>query len=166
MKKRNKEKNIIRFVFDEMAEQEADSFLSDLCAEDELWDSYEEIDGTVELVKEAEVHPSQASLDNIMAFVAESNPQRVEAEDDTATFLGIKLHKVLTVAMVIFVMVGIGSSVYKIRRSQSLSPDHNNVVQTFPTNDLNSLDWEGSEIDQNLKDIRKRIENLMGEEQL
>ncbi|MEO0898314.1 MAG: hypothetical protein AAFY71_18015 [Bacteroidota bacterium] len=165
MKKRNKEKDIIRFVFDEMKQTEADSFLTDLCSDDELWDTYEEVDETVAQLKEAEVLPSQESLDNIMAFVESSKDDVQEkAQEDNSTFLGVKLHKLLTVAMAIFLMVGVTSSVYKIRRSQNISPDHNNVAQTFQDEDL-MLDWEGSQIDQSLEEIRSRIEILMSEDQ-
>jgi len=146
----DKEKNILRFVFEEMKDEEASSFLSELCSDDELWDSYEEVDSHVEALQGCEVEPSQESLDNVMAYVRSSKkPSNIWDK--------INLHAVLATAMLIFVLAGVAGSVYKVRRSQGLSPDRHNVSQKLDP----KLEWEPRHIDKNLEDIRSDIHDLI-----
>ena len=168
MEKPNKEKNILRFVFDEMDEKEASSFLSELCTDDELWDTYEEVDGTVEALKDAELAPAQSSIDAIMEVAKETNPLQEENKGWLNKQLSkLNLHTVLASAMLVFVLAGVAGSVYKIRRSNNISPDTNNVSQKLPdTPKLPStqdpkLEWEPIKIDQGLDDVRLGIENLI-----
>lgn len=169
MRKPNKEKRILRFVFDEMEETEASDFLSELCSNDELWDTYEEWEGAIDEIKDAEAGPSQKSVDNIMSFVTESNPKNQRNGLGGLIdrfFTGMNLHATLAAAMLVFVLVGIAGSIYKIKRSQNLSPDVKNVShQVMPAQDP-SLQWEPTHIDQGLEDVRIGIENLMKKDKL
>ncbi|MCI4668716.1 MAG: hypothetical protein MRZ79_11320 [Bacteroidia bacterium] len=174
MRKPNKEKNILRFVFDEMQEIEASNFLSELCSDDELWDKYEEWEGAIDEMKEAEAGPSEASLNKIMAFVEETNPNKQASKQQdkhkgwlSSLFSGANLHGMLAAAMLVFVLAGVAGSVYKVKRSQNLSPDRNNVSQKItPAVQDPSLQWEPVKINEGLEDVRTGIENLMKKDQL
>lgn len=165
MRKPNKEKRILRFVFDEMDDTEGSDFLSELCSDDELWNTYEEWEGAIDEIKEAEDTPSDKAIDNVMAFVKQSNPQNQKKGLGGllgSLFTGMNLHATLATAMLIFVLIGVAGSVYKVKRSQNLSPDTHNVSQAEEPN----LQWEPTDIDKGLEDVRMGIKNLMKKDKL
>ena len=67
MKKQFTDDDIIRFLYNEMKGAENDAFLEALCTDESLWERYELLQESVEMLSGVQYEPSEASLQQIRA---------------------------------------------------------------------------------------------------
>jgi hypothetical protein len=89
MKQLYTEHDILRFLYDEMDEEEYQSFFEVLCKDPEMWASYESLQETKGLLAEVHLEPSYRTETRIL----ETARQAAEAMRAVPKQKGIKLHQ-------------------------------------------------------------------------
>ncbi|MEM7367567.1 MAG: hypothetical protein AAF587_03130 [Bacteroidota bacterium] len=176
MKRQFKDEDIIRFLFDEMSQAEGEQFLSAICADETLWDRYEYFQDMVEQIPSMSYEPSALSCQKVLEYVRDTAEESIGASiaDQTPTpgphrkslldFLPVKINPnaVVAVALGLFLMIGAMSIAYKLQRGAIDNPNTINTAQQLDPIELEEekLDWDDSDIQKKLDQVRNGIENL------
>jgi hypothetical protein len=180
MKKRFTDEDIIRFLYDEMNQEESETFLTALVSDEELWHRYEILEGTIDRLSEVSFEPSDDSVAAVQAFVRASNPEQPlngpmlasenHAINPNKTLslgkVSINLQAVVGVALGIFLMISVAGSAYKVSREKFANPNTGKLVENQyvapepAATDAPKFDWEMKEIDQELEKVKEGLEIL------
>lgn len=172
MSKKFTDDDIIRFIYDEMDPHESEAFLAELCTDESLWERFESLQEITAKTKDLELQPSEASVANVMAYVRDTapyieQPTRMEKfKDATRTYIAgkipvaISLNAVIIVAFIMFVTVAIMGSAYELTRGGIDSPNTGVLVQQVDEEKSDLYEWDDSEIEEELRQIRQGVENL------
>lgn len=85
MKQLYTENDIIRFIYDEMDEEEFASFFEILCKDPELWESYEQLKSAQEALSIPEYAPSPQSENLIMAAANKAAQEMASEKSESST---------------------------------------------------------------------------------
>lgn len=175
MKRQFKDEDIIRFLFDEMSRTEGEAFLTAICADEALWDRYEYFQDIVEQLPSVSYEPSEFSCQKVLDYVKETAVETEGASiaDQTPSpgphrrplldFLPVKINPnaVVALALGMFLMIGAMSIAYKLQRGAIDNPNTINTAQQFePIEEAEDLEWDDSDIQEKLDQVRSGIENL------
>ncbi|MEZ4825016.1 MAG: hypothetical protein R3C61_01800 [Bacteroidia bacterium] len=165
------DEDIIRFIYDEMKPHESEAFLVELCSDESLWERYEQLQETAGMASSVVYEPSEQSVQNIMDYVRETAPfipQPTRADrirEATRTFItgkipvAVSLNAVIVVAFIFFVTVAIMGSAYQLTRGGIITPK-GTLVQQVEEENSDIYQWDDSNIQEELKQIQKGVENL------
>ncbi len=171
MKKPFTDDDIVRFIFDEMEPTEASAFLDALIADEDLMRRYESMQDTVEYISPLQLEPSAAVCANIMEVARNTPPVsklqvfRAAVEDRLQSV--VNLNAVVAIAMFAFLAIGIAGSTIRMERNGIGDPAAGSFgEQVPPTQQMEIPAWEDEDIQQQLEDIRKGIEDIKDDELL
>lgn len=152
-RKRFDKNDVLKFLYGEMPPGEEQAFIEALSSDEELFELFSELkDGQDELVT-AEVEPSDHSLDKVMQFASRSVTERRERRSFLrrgARFFTLNQAMSLSMFLLAILTVGIAFKGYEKVLAGPAMPEP--VV---------SFDWEGSEIQSNLEDTRRKIDFIL-----
>ncbi|MEL6675514.1 MAG: hypothetical protein AAFR61_25125 [Bacteroidota bacterium] len=173
MQRNFQDNDIIRFLYDEMDRPESDAFLDALMQDEELWERYEHFQQVVEGVSQVKEEPKAASVAKVMAFVAatagepvaqpkQSWPDRLKLGKNWLP-ISINLNAVVVMALLLFISIGVTGSFLKLKRAHIGKPSSESLVHQVESLDEPLFEWDDSGLDQELDDIRARLEGLQSE---
>lgn len=84
MKQLYTENDIIRFIYDEMDEEEFASFFEVLCKDPELWESYEQLKSAQEALILPDYSPSRQTESSIMAAASKAAKEMAAGKSESA----------------------------------------------------------------------------------
>ncbi|MCB9230451.1 MAG: hypothetical protein H6581_02205 [Bacteroidia bacterium] len=150
--------DVLRFLYDEMDPAEQELFLDQLCEDEELWATFEELKESKEKL-EPEVRleqPSPLSVQKVLNFARHSAiyspiPTGVSGQRS------VPLHVVLSVIMIIctFITMGVGVYAYRQQPGESIYTDETTQVQ-----------WDNSHLHRRIQKVKMNVQNLSSERQM
>ncbi|MEL6629177.1 MAG: hypothetical protein AAFQ83_10025 [Bacteroidota bacterium] len=169
MKKHFNDEDLIRFLYDEMSQEEADHLLSILCTDEKLWQRYEELQDTITEVKMSELSPSVEVCDQIMAYVKDSalieeaatqTPQNEPVLSKTRIRNQSSLSLLVAAGIGLFMLATVFGSFGKVARTTAQDPGTGQFTQEQP---VVNFQWEDDEIEENIESINQRLQKITGE---
>lgn len=169
--------DIIRFLSEEMSPTESDAFLSVLATDESLWERYEFFQESLESLQGAEMAPSQQSVENVLAYVAETSPAPSGLEELTQVpqpisktavhtvgvgplSLKVNLNAVIVMSLTLFVSVALAGSIYKLNRGQVQKPNTGPLVESVVPEMDHRMMWDDSDLHQQLNEIEIRMDAI------
>ncbi len=125
MKRSFTNEDIIRFLYNEMPDEEAEQFLDAVCVDEKLWERYEYYQNIVDIIPKEVLTPSSESVDSVMTYVASTN----SVKQTFRTRRGISIlwfNKIVSLNAFLLLMVSavvtsiIGFSIYKNIQSPTI----------------------------------------------
>lgn len=171
------DEDIIRFLSEEMSPAESEAFVGALASDEELWERYEQFQDSLEQLPDAELAPSQQSVERVMAFVAETSPQPSGLEELTQVVapaptpavrtlragtwsMQVNLNAVIVMSLTLFVSVALFGSIYKLNRGQVQRPNTGPLVESVAPEADPRMMWDDSDLHEQLDEIQHRIDAL------
>jgi anti-sigma factor RsiW len=159
------DEDILRFLYDEMSEDESSAFLADLCTDEALWERYEMFQEVAEQTSGLRFEPSEESIQKIEAFArtvpVEAEFAHVESESKPEPGPSFSLANTLVMA-VCALLIGSGLAfVTPGTNVQPLAPQMASQVPA-PMEDISVIapvnspaadpvvQWDDSQIDQQI----------------
>ena len=146
--------DVLRFLYDEMDPTEQEIFLDQLCTDEELWDTYEELKATKELLEpEALIEtPSVRSIQKVLNFARHSVLYSPEPSG-VSGHRSVPLHIILSVIMIVCTSLTIGVGVYAYNSFPA---------ESIYTPETTQVQWDNSHLDRRIQKVKLNLQNLSG----
>lgn len=178
MKRDFTDEDIIRFLYDEMNQSDSEAFLDTLCTDEQLWERYEYFQEVVEKVSELRFEPSEFTCNKILDVVRETNPNHpsyIEELKDIPTStsgffkkwlpISLNLNAVIVMGLILFVSIAVTGTFLKLQRGAIDNPNTGSLVQKSTHEPVELFQWDDSELDTELQDIRQGLENIQDQDE-
>lgn len=146
--------DVLRFLYDEMEPIEQDDFLDQLCNDEELWNTYEELKASKEQLEPKVLidDPSVRSIQKVLNFARHSVLHSPEPSG-VSGHRRVPFHIVLSVIMVICTSLTISLGVYAYNHSSD---------DTIYTSETTQVQWDISHLDRRIQKVKLNLQNLSG----
>jgi len=167
MRTKFSDNDILRFLYDEMSEDENTLFLDALTEDENLWARYEQLQQTSDQVSSLSFEPSEASIDAIMDVVKEESPKSKKfAKVRKLSRSPISMSLAVAVFLTLLMFGRVGSDV-KQSNSQEVSLEYEPMpVPTLvhevrmEMHDEPQINWQTEELDTKLSEIKQKAQSL------
>lgn len=167
MKIKFSDNDILRFLYEEMSEDESKLFLDALTEDENLWERYEHFQQTTDQVNSLSFEPSEASLSTIMDVVVSEGTSSgkkfsLRKLSSSPYIMGLAAASFLT----LFLFARLGTNIQHAT-SQEVSLE----FETMPVPTLvhevriesdkkSDISWNAQDLDQKLDQIKQKAQSL------